>query len=157
MEINWQLKKFEELSPGELYAILQLRIAVFILEQECFFQDADDKDQCSFHFMGWKEGKLIAYTRLVPPGEIYEQPSIGRVVTSSAERKTGAGKELMKRSIEACETLFGKQSIKIGAQLYLENFYQSLGFERVSEVYIEDGIPHIYMIRKVEGLQNVKA
>ncbi len=151
MEIAWQLKTFEELSPAELYAILQLRIAVFILEQECLFQDADDKDQCSFHLMGWKDGKLAAYTRLVPPGEIYNEPSIGRVVTSAAERKTGAGRELMKRSIEACENLFGKQAIKIGAQLYLERFYNSLGFEKVSEVYIEDGIPHIYMVRKADG------
>ena len=151
MEISWQLKRFEELSPAELYAILQLRIAVFILEQQCFFQDADDKDQCSYHLMGWKEGKLIAYTRLVPPGEIYTQPSIGRVVTAASERNTGAGRELMKRSIEACENLFDKQPIKIGAQLYLEKFYSSLGFERVSEVYIEDGIPHIYMVRKADG------
>ena len=105
MEISWQLKRFEELSPAELYAILQLRIAVFILEQQCFFQDADDKDQCSNHLMGWKENKLVAYTRLVPPGDIYEEPSIGRVVTSIAERKTGAGRELMKRSIAACENL----------------------------------------------------
>ncbi|MGZ5285755.1 MAG: GNAT family N-acetyltransferase [Flavisolibacter sp.] len=148
MEIDWKLKTFETLRPSELYAILQLRIAVFVVEQQCIFQDADDKDQCSYHLMGWKDHQLVAYTRLVPPGEIYEQPSIGRVVTAASSRKTGAGRLLMKKSIEACHELFGKQPIKIGAQLYLQDFYNSMGFERVSDVYMEDGIEHIYMIRE---------
>lgn len=147
MQIQWLLKKFEELTPYQLYAILQLRNEVFVVEQNCVFQDADDKDQNAFHFMGFINDKLVAYTRLVPPGEVYEQASIGRVITSPSVRRTGAGKELMRKSIDAIYKLFGVQPIKIGAQLYLKKFYQSFGFEQVSEVYLEDGIEHIYMIK----------
>lgn len=147
MQVQWLLKKFEELSPYQLYAILQLRNEVFVVEQNCVFQDADDKDQNSFHLMGFHNNQLVAYTRLVPPGEIYEQPSIGRVVTSSSVRNSGIGRELMKQSIDAVYKLFGFQPIKIGAQLYLKKFYESLEFEQVSEVYLEDGIEHIYMLK----------
>lgn len=149
MQIQWVLKKFEELTPYQLYAILQLRNEVFVVEQNCVFQDADDKDQNSYHLMGFYNNKLVAYTRLVPAGEIYEQPSIGRVVTSPSARGTGLGKDLMIRSIETAYTLFGKQPLKIGAQLYLKKFYNSLGFEQVSDVYLEDGIEHIYMIKSI--------
>ena len=147
MQIQWLLKKFEELTPYQLYAILQLRNEVFVVEQNCVFQDADDKDQNAYHLMGFENNKLVAYTRLVAPGEIYEQPSIGRVVTSPVVRRSGAGKEVMKQSIDAVYTLFGIQPIKIGAQLYLKKFYESLGFEQISVVYLEDGIEHIYMIK----------
>ncbi|MER3464443.1 MAG: GNAT family N-acetyltransferase [Chitinophagaceae bacterium] len=147
MQIQWLLKKFEELTPYQLYAILQLRNEVFVVEQTCVFQDADDKDQASYHLMGFHENKLIAYTRLVPPKIIYDQPSIGRVVTSPLARGTGAGKELMKQSIENTYQLFGQQPIKIGAQLYLKHFYESLGFKQISDVYDEDGIDHIYMLK----------
>jgi ElaA protein len=144
--INWLCRKFDELTPQELYAILQLRNEVFVVEQNCVFQDADDKDQSSFHFMGWQDDKLIAYTRLVPPNIVYQESSIGRVVTSPSLRKTGIGRELMNRSIEKVKELFGKDPIKLGAQLYLKNFYESLGFIQSSEVYMEDGIEHIEMI-----------
>lgn len=147
MQIQWLLKKFEALSPYELYAILQLRNEVFVVEQNCVFQDADDKDQNSYHLMGFNNNKLIAYTRLVPPGGSYEEVSIGRVVTSPSVRRTGAGKELMKQSIDSVCKIFGVQPIKIGAQLYLKKFYKSFGFEKISDVYLEDGIEHIYMIR----------
>ena len=147
MQIQWLLKKFEELTPYQLYAILQLRNEVFVVEQNCVFQDADDKDQNAYHLMGFENNKLVAYTRLVAPGEIYEQPSIGRVVTSPVVRRSGTGKELMKQSIDAVYNLFGIQPIKIGAQLYLKKFYESLGFEQVSAIYLEDGIEHIYMIK----------
>jgi ElaA protein len=150
MQIQWLLKKFEALTPYQLYSILQLRNEVFVVEQNCVFQDADDKDQNTYHLMGFENNKLIAYTRLVPPGEIYEQASIGRVVTSPLVRKTGAGKELMKQSIDALYNLHGKQDIKIGAQLYLKKFYQSFGFEQCSDVYLEDGIEHIYMLKEVQ-------
>ena len=146
MQIQWLLKKFEDLTPHELYAILQLRNEVFVVEQNCVFQDADDKDQNAYHLMGFSN-KLIAYTRLVAPGKIYEQASIGRVVTSPSIRKSGAGKELMQQSVESVYNLFGKQPIKISAQLYLKNFYESFGFKQVSNVYLEDGIEHIYMIK----------
>lgn len=147
MQIQWLLKKFEELTPYQLYAILQLRNEVFVVEQNCVFQDADDKDQSSHHLMCFYDNKLVAYTRLVGPGFIYEQASVGRVVTSPLVRKSGVGKELMKRSIDSVYKLFGVQPIKIGAQLYLKKFYESFGFQRVSDVYLEDNIEHIYMIK----------
>lgn len=147
MQIQWLLKKFEALSPYELYAILQLRNEVFVVEQNCVFQDADGKDQNSYHLMGFNNDKLVAYTRLVPPGESYKEVSIGRVVTSPSVRRSGAGKELMEQSIDAVYKIFGVQPIKIGAQLYLKKFYESFGFEQISDVYLEDGIEHIYMMR----------
>jgi ElaA protein len=148
MQIQWLLKKFEELTPYQLYAILQLRNEVFVVEQNCVFQDADDKDQDSFHFMGFYNNKLVAYTRLVPPGISYKQPSIGRVVTSPSVRRSGGGKELMQQSINAVYNLFGEQPIKIGAQLYLKKFYESFGFKQTGNVYDEDGIDHIYMLKE---------
>ena len=151
MQIQWILKRFEELTSYQLYAILQLRNEVFVVEQNCVFQDADDKDQDSFHLMGFFNSKLVAYTRIVPAGVIYEQASIGRVVTSPSVRGSGAGKELMQRSIDTVYTLFGKQPIKIGAQFYLKNFYGSLGFQQISDIYLEDGIDHIYMLKEVNG------
>ena len=147
MQIHWILKKFEELSPYQLYAVLQLRNEVFVVEQNCVFQDADDKDQHSYHLMGFVDNKLVAYTRLVPPEVIYAETSIGRVITSPSVRGTGAGKELMKQSINYCYHLFGNGTIKIGAQLYLKKFYESFGFQQSSDVYLEDGIEHIYMLK----------
>jgi ElaA protein len=144
--IVWTLKKFDELTPAELYAIMQLRIEVFIIEQNCIFQDADDKDQHSYHYLGWDEGKLVAYTRIVPPGISYKEPSIGRVVTSPAARGSGLGRELMQNSIDKCKHLFGNIFIRIGAQEHLKNFYFSLGFVPDSEIYLEDGIQHIEML-----------
>ena len=147
MQVQWLLKKFEELTPYQLYAILQLRNEVFVVEQNCVFQDADDIDQSSYHLMGFCNNRLVAYTRLVRPGESYEQVSIGRVVTSPSARRTGVGKELMQQSIDAVYKIFGFQPIRIGAQLYLKKFYESFGFKQVSEVYLEDGIEHVYMIK----------
>lgn len=144
--INWLCKKFDDLSPHELYAILQLRNEVFVVEQNCVFQDADNKDQQSFHFMGWMNNELIAYTRIVPPAVAYDNTSIGRVVTSPSLRGTGIGKELMERSIEKAKEFFVNSTIKIGAQLYLKKFYESLGFIQSSSIYLEDGIEHIEMI-----------
>lgn len=147
LQLNWQLKKFAELTPYELYEIIWLRNEVFVVEQNCVFQDADYKDQKSWHLMGInKEGKIIAYCRILPAGVSYNSASIGRVVTSPAARKTGAGKLLMEKAIQTCEELFGKTEIKIGAQYYLKNFYSSFGFEQTSEIYLEDGIEHIEMI-----------
>lgn len=145
--LKWVLKKFDELTPDELYAILRLRSEVFVVEQNCVFQDMDDKDQQCYHLMGWQNNLLAAYTRLVPPGVSYEQPSIGRVVTSPRVRRDGVGKQLMNQSIDETNNLFGKKSIKIGAQLYLKSFYESLGFVQSGEIYDEDGIDHIHMIR----------
>ena len=147
MAIQWMLKKFEDLSAIELYKIMQLRNEVFVVEQNCVYQDADNKDISSWQFMGWDNEKLVAFTRLLPPGLAYEQASIGRVVTSPSARGSGIGKELMQRSIKEIKDLFGEVPIKIGAQLYLQKFYTSLGFIQTSEIYLEDGIKHIEMVR----------
>ena len=142
----WYLKNFDELSPHELYAILQLRSEVFVVEQQCVFQDMDNKDQVSWHVMGWNGVSLAAYTRLVPPGITYTEPAIGRVVTSPGVRGGGLGRSLMEYSINQCYILFGKTTIRIGAQVYLQKFYSSLGFVPAGDLYLEDGIQHIEMI-----------
>ena len=144
--ITWICKPFESLSLNELYAVLQLRSAVFVVEQNCPFLDADDKDQASHHLMGWDERGLMAYTRLVPPGVAYEEPSIGRVVTAITARGSGTGRRLMEESIRECRKLFGDGVIRIGAQLYLKEFYASLGFIPTGGIYPEDGIDHIQML-----------
>jgi ElaA protein len=144
--IQWLCKKFDHLNPHELYGILQLRNAVFVVEQNCVFQDADDKDQFCHHVMCIDNNKVIAYARIVPPGISYVETSIGRVVTSPLRRAEGLGKLLMEKSIEEAYKLYGKTTLKIGAQLYLKKFYESFGFAQTSEVYIEDDIPHIEMM-----------
>lgn len=151
MNVYWYLKHFRDLTTTELYQILQLRNEVFIVEQNCPFQDLDDKDFYSFHFMGFDTDtqKIVAYTRLLPPGVSYSEASIGRVVTSPMARGTGIGKVLMQKSIDTLEEMFASANIRIGAQLYLKNFYESFGFQQDSEVYLEDGIEHILMIREV--------
>lgn len=143
--INWICKSFEELTTLELYALLQLRNEVFIVEQNCPYLDVDGKDLKSYHLMAWKEDRLIAYTRLIPPGISYDEVSIGRVVNSPSVRGSGIGKELMQLSIAKIYELFGKQDIVIGAQLYLKKFYSDLGFVQEGDVYLEDNIEHILM------------
>ncbi|HMO31900.1 MAG TPA: GNAT family N-acetyltransferase [Lacibacter sp.] len=146
--MNWILKPFTALTPPELYELLRLRNEVFVVEQNCVFQDADNKDQSAWHLLGRDAaGVLQAYCRVLPPGISYREASIGRVVTATAVRNTGAGRELMREAIAACTRLFGPGTLKIGAQLYLEGFYGSFGFVRVSDVYLEDGIEHIEMQR----------
>lgn len=148
--LQWNCKRFEELSAAELYELLRLRSEVFVVEQNCVFLDMDGMDQGCWHLMGTNDaGDLVAYTRLVPPGHIYPMASIGRVVSAPIARRTGAGRELMQESIKRVYELFGQGDIKIGAQYYLKNFYASFGFEQVSDIYLEDGIEHIYMILKV--------
>ena len=146
--MEWSLKKFNELTLDELYAILQLRSKVFIVEQNCVYNDVDGKDQLAWHLTGTEDGNLIAYTRILPPGIVYNDPAIGRVVTSPSKRSSGLGRELMDRSIEHCEMLFGNTSITLSAQAYLKKFYESLDFFAVGEEYLDDGIPHIEMTRK---------
>jgi ElaA protein len=148
--IHWTCKPFKQLSPGELYAILQLRNEVFVVEQNCVFQDADDKDQESWHLMAWIDKRLMGYTRLVPAGISYPEASIGRVVTFPKMRKSGIGKKIMEKSVDMINVLWEKQPIRIGAQLYLKKFYESFGFQQSSDVYMEDNIEHIQMIRRNE-------
>jgi ElaA protein len=146
--MQWILKPFDALSPKELYNILQLRNEVFIVEQNCPYPDCDNKDLQAWHLMGMSDDKLLAYSRLLAPGISYSESSIGRVVSSPSARKTGMGKELMKESIEQIHNLFQTDVIRIGAQLYLQKFYESFGFIQEGEPYLEDHIPHIHMLRK---------
>jgi ElaA protein len=143
---HWTCKPFAELTPDELYAILRLRSEVFVVEQNCVFLDMDNKDQQCHHLMGWQDGELLGYTRLLRAGISYVESSIGRVVTSPAARGLGVGRDLMRKSIDTIYTLYGKQPIRIGAQCYLINFYESFGFVQKGEIYLEDGIEHIEML-----------
>ncbi len=148
-EIVWTCLRFDELSTEDLYRILQLRAEVFVVEQNCVYQDVDDFDQVALHVMGQLSGadeaQLDCYTRLLPPGVKYEGPSIGRVVTRKSARGGGVGKALMLNSLAFCKQHWPGEVITISAQLYLQNFYKELGFETASEPYDEDGIPHIRM------------
>ncbi|TXK48082.1 GNAT family N-acetyltransferase [Pontibacter qinzhouensis] len=140
-------KPFETLTPYELYDLLRLRSEVFVVEQTCVFLDLDNKDQYCHHLLLYKEQTLTATARLVPPGLYYPEMSIGRIVTSPAARGTGVGKQLVATAITECYRLFGSGPIKIGAQLYAQKFYESFGFVQAGEVYDEDGIDHIEMIK----------
>lgn len=144
--MDWKCKSFDQLCTDELYSLLQLRSEVFVVEQHCFYQDMDDKDKKAFHLLGWKDDVLIAYSRLLPPGISYKEPSIGRVVLKLNSRAQGLGKTLMLESIRKVHELFGPQPIKISAQYHLMQFYINLGFEPCSEVYDDAGIDHIEMI-----------
>jgi ElaA protein len=143
----WILKPFAELTPKELYHILQLRNEVFIVEQNCPYQDLDNKDLKSWHLMGIEEDRLLAYSRLLAPGISYSESSIGRIVSSPSVRKTGMGKKLIRESIEQIKNLFKTDMIRIGAQFYLKAFYESFGFIQDGDIYLEDNIPHIIMLR----------
>ncbi|MCD6017004.1 MAG: family N-acetyltransferase [Bacteroidetes bacterium] len=141
--ISFITKSFKELSNTELYQLLQLRSEVFVVEQNCVYLDMDNKDEKCYHVLGYENGKLVACTRLVPPGISYEsEPSIGRVVTHPSVRQSGYGKLLMEYSIAQIKKLFGSNVIVIGAQSYLDRFYQNLGFVPEGEEYLEDNIPH---------------
>ncbi|MET4108226.1 GNAT family N-acetyltransferase [Hymenobacter sp. UYP22] len=146
--LTWHLKPFTDLTTPELYALLQLRSEVFVVEQTCPFQDMDGQDQAAYHLLGYSpDGELAAYSRLFGAGVTYPEASIGRVVTSPRHRRGGAGRALLHESIAALERLFGQQPIQIGAQHYLQTFYESFGFVQEGPGYLEDGIPHIHMLR----------
>ena len=143
--IDFTSKTFEQLSKQELYQILQLRAEVFVVEQNCPYQDLDELDFDSIHVCGYLGEELVAYSRLIQPGSKYSGASIGRVITKKAIRSSGAGKALMNKSINECREQWQEESIFISAQERLKNFYQALGFIINSEPYLEDGIPHIEM------------
>jgi ElaA protein len=145
--LKWVFKTFKELSVQELYAIMRLRQEAFIVEQNCPYLDADGKDLKSHHLMGYLNNELVAYSRIVPPGVSYDEVSIGRVVTAIEHRKMAYGKQLMDESIKQIGKTYGPMSIRIGAQLYLKRFYESFGFVQQGEPYLEDGIPHIIMLK----------
>jgi len=149
--LRWVTKAFAELTVDELYDVLRLRSEVFVVEQKCIFLDIDNNDRKAFHTIGFIGDEVVATTRLFDKDIMYDgYQSIGRVVGSPRHRGLGIGKALMQYSISECERLFGKGPIKIGAQLYLKKFYSEQGFEQSGDMYLEDDIDHIPMIRPVK-------
>jgi len=145
MEVS--VKTFNELTTEELYQILRLRSEVFVVEQDCVYQDVDNKDQKALHIMGIKDGEVVAYTRVFEPGDYFDNVSIGRVVVSQSQRKYGLGKQIMQASLAAIDQRFPDKPTEISAQSYLLKFYTELGFNAFGEEYLEDGIPHRRMLK----------
>ncbi|MDA0177960.1 GNAT family N-acetyltransferase [Mesoflavibacter profundi] len=142
------VKSFNQLTTNELYDVLQLRSEVFVVEQDCVYQDIDGKDQNALHVLGIKDNKIVAYTRLFKPGDYFNLASIGRVVVKENQRMHKYGYDIMEASIKAIKTNYNTTDIKISAQCYLKRFYNNLNFFEVGEQYLEDGIPHIAMLYK---------
>lgn len=142
-----EIKTFEALTTAELYQILRLRSAVFVVEQHCVYQDLDNSDQNAIHVMGVKHGEIVAYIRIFKPGTYFKAAGIGRVVVSPPERKHGYGRLLMEVALQEIAKRFGKTPIELSAQTYITAFYNGLGFVTVGKEYLEDGIPHIRMLR----------
>lgn len=142
-----KVKTFQELELLELYDILRLRSEVFVVEQDCVYQDIDAKDQKALHVIGYENDQIVAYTRIFPPGFYFEEAAIGRVVVKEESRKKKYGHQILDASVEAVEEKFGTSRIRLSAQTYLIDFYRGHGFETTGEGYLEDGIPHIAMIK----------
>ena len=147
MELQFKIKRFNELSASELYQLLQLRSEVFVVEQNCVYQDIDGKDEKALHLLGEIDHKVVAYSRIFKANDYFENASIGRVAIAEKYRAQKWGHQLMQEAISGIENNFGIQSITISAQLYLKKFYESHGFVQIGETYLEDGIPHIEMLR----------
>tara|TARA_B100000780_G_C21046945_1_gene420293 strand:- start:295 stop:735 length:441 start_codon:yes stop_codon:yes gene_type:complete len=145
--MKFSIKKFNKLSVLEVYNILQLRSEVFVVEQDCVYQDLDNKDQIAYHVLGIEDDKIIAYARIFNSGDYFLEPSIGRIIVKEDYRKLKYGHQLVSTSIDYIENNFSESKIIISAQTYLTKFYNSLGFVQVGEGYLEDGIPHIQMLR----------
>jgi len=145
--LSIETKTFQELTTKELYDLLQLRVDVFCVEQNCVYQDLDGKDEKALHVIGKKDNKIIAYTRVFKPGDYFKESSIGRVVVSKFERQHKYGYHIMEASIQAVKDYFNETTIKLSAQTYLRKFYNNLGFKEIGEEYLEDGIPHIAMVK----------
>jgi len=146
MALNFKIKNFNELTIHELYEILQLRSEVFVVEQNCVYQDIDGKDTKAMHLIGTLDDKMVAYARLFNKGQYFENASIGRVVVDSKHRNLNFGHDLMRNAMDAIKQHFETTKISISAQLYLKKFYESHGFTQIGDGYLEDGIPHIKMI-----------
>lgn len=141
-----EVKPFYELNLEQLHDIFKLRSEIFVVEQDCVYQDIDGKDKKALHVIGRKNGEIVAYTRIFKAGDYFEEASIGRVAVKKSERKYGYGRQIVSASIDAIHYYFEDKRIKLSAQLYLERFYHSFGFNQVGEGYLEDGIPHIAMV-----------
>lgn len=142
-----KIKHFSELTINELYDLLQLRVEVFCVEQNCVYQDIDGKDKNALHAIGIKNNQIVAYTRIFKPGDYFKEASVGRVVVKNSERSNSYGYDIMNASIQAIKEHLNQTKIKVSAQSYLLNFYNNLGFKKVGEEYLEDGIPHYAMIK----------
>ncbi|MCD4722938.1 MAG: GNAT family N-acetyltransferase [Desulfobacula sp.] len=150
IQIDWKIKPFNQLDRDELYELLKFRVDVFVVEQNCPYPEMDDKDRHleTLHLAGKaKDGKLLAYLRILPPGLSFKEVSIGRVVVAKESRRQGISDTLLKIALDQINRTWPSENIRIGAQVYLRKFYESHGFEAVSQDYLEDGIPHIDMIR----------
>ncbi|MFH0783790.1 MAG: GNAT family N-acetyltransferase [Pseudomonadota bacterium] len=147
MELNWQWYTFEDLSRQELYAILALRQQIFVVEQACAYLDCDDLDQRAWHLVGWQHHRPLAYLRVILPEKVGELPVIGRLLSHREIRGKGIGGKLLTLALQQIQTKLPGSSIQISAQYYLLSFYKRFGFSPISEIYEEDGIPHISMIR----------
>lgn len=147
--MKFDFKKFSDLSPDELYDILQLRSEIFVVEQNCVYNDLDGLDKDAVHQFLKKDGEIVAYSRLLKPGTRFSEYSIGRVVVKQSERGTGLGIKMMEEAKRYIINELGAVKIKISAQSYLQRFYENLGFEIITEMYLEDGIPHFGMMYKV--------
>lgn len=145
--MRWEALSFSELDTVTLYKMMELRQEVFVVEQNCPYMDADGDDVFAVHLMGWSEEKLVAYLRMFAPSKKYIEASIGRVVTSPSVRGQGIGIEVMKRGLKFAHDTYIDTAIRISAQSHLRRFYENLGFEVVGEGYLEDGIPHLPMVK----------
>ncbi len=145
--VRLKLYRFTELSVTQLYALLQLRSAVFVLEQQCIYQDMDDLDQQAVHLLV-SDGadQLCAYARILPPGTVYAEAAIGRILTAEAFRNKGYGRWLITQSVNCTNSLYPHASIRIGAQAHLQSLYRACGFNTVGQPYDEDGIEHVEML-----------
>lgn len=144
--MEWKIKKFEDLTLGEIYNILKVRCEVFVVEQQCSYQDCDGKDKNAYHLFLENNGNIIAYLRILVKGVSYEEVSIGRFLVSKEYRKKGIAREMLVKGIKFIEESLNETSIRISGQEYLKDFYESHGFKIVSDIYLEDNIPHVEML-----------
>ncbi|ASW42893.1 GNAT family N-acetyltransferase [Clostridium isatidis] len=146
--MEFKIKTFDELSNEELYSILRLRSEIFVVEQNCVYQDMDNKDLKAFHLMAIDEGQIVAYLRILNKGVSYKEISIGRVVVKKEYRRRKLGLEIINRAIDYIKNIMKENEIRISAQVYAKNLYKKAGFKEVSEEYLEDDIPHVEMLFK---------
>lgn len=149
--IEWQWSDLEQFTPRQLYAVAAARIEVFVVEQNCVYQELDGLDLGARHLTGWSGGNVAAYLRVLGPDTRFAEPSIGRIITTRPFRGTGVGRKLVALGLEEAERLYPAQAIRISAQAHLQRFYGEFGFVTDSAEYLEDGIPHVEMLRAPRG------
>ncbi|MDY0942979.1 GNAT family N-acetyltransferase [Priestia megaterium] len=145
--MTWCIKSFQELTNGELYEILQVRTAIFVVEQKCAYLEVDGKDKLAYHLFKKEDRKIIAYLRVLPKGISYQEASLGRIIVKQEQRGTGLGRELVARGIDFLENEWHEKTIKIQAQSRLQTFYESFDFRLISDIYSDEGLPHVDMLK----------